>query len=372
MPAALVRVSCHTDARGGHAGAAVVVGIARSRWYRTDVPPPAAFQEQSSSRQLRTCIPHAQHNEHAACWLRSPHRSAGRGRSELESRVSPSVPSECARFDGCCGVHDRLIHVRDWRQLEAGWTRLVRVVRLAPMSSWCCEVECERQERPAQPHRSECVVNTQQPGNTTGTARRNMCDGSVAPGASRPAAATAPAPDDVVAAAQHAGRRQLTLLELPRQLALSSMQTPPRHPNEFMRRVFFFESYPGAIVMTKSGRVVKPPVASDATAATIQSAVPATAVRKRPRRSPGPTRKGAVVERLVRRLHSLAEAKAKYGKKFVTPYESAETGVRKNWEVLEARRGDVLVLREADAQQKVGSLILGRAWRRLRVTWPTA
>ena len=70
--------------------AAVVVGIARSRWYRTDVPPPAAFQEQSSSRQLRTCIPHAQHNEHAACWLRSPHRSAGRGRSELESRVSPS------------------------------------------------------------------------------------------------------------------------------------------------------------------------------------------------------------------------------------------------------------------------------------------
>ena len=147
---------------------------------------------------------------------------------------------------------------------------------------------------------------------------------------------------------------------------------PPDTRTNSCGGVFFLESYLGAIVMTRSGRVVKPPVASDATAATIQSAVPATAVRKRPRRSPGPTRKGAVVERLVRRLHSLAEAKAKYGKKFVTPYESAETGVRENWEVLEARRGDVLVLREADAQQKVGSLILGRAWRRLRVTWPTA
>ena len=70
--------------------AAVVVGVARSRWYCTDVPPAAAFQAQSSSRRLRTCIPHAHRNEHTACWLRSPHRSAGRGRSELESRVSPS------------------------------------------------------------------------------------------------------------------------------------------------------------------------------------------------------------------------------------------------------------------------------------------
>ena len=152
--------------------------------------------------------------------------------------------------------------------------------------------------------------------------------------------------------------------------ALLDANTPPTPERIHASGFFFSNPTPGAIVMTKSGRVVKPPVASDATAATIQSAVPATAVRKRPRRSPGPTRKGAVVERLVRRLHSLAEAK--YGKKFVTPYESAETGVRKNWEVLEARRGDVLVLREADAQQKVGSLILGRAWRRLRVTWPTA
>ena len=68
--------------------AAVVVGIARSRWYRTDVPPPAAFQEQSSSRQLRACIPCVKHNEHAACGLSSPNKSAGRGHSALESRVS--------------------------------------------------------------------------------------------------------------------------------------------------------------------------------------------------------------------------------------------------------------------------------------------
>ena len=43
------------------------------------------------------------------------------------------LPSECARFDGCFGAHDWLIPVRDWCQLEAGWTRLVRVVRLASM-----------------------------------------------------------------------------------------------------------------------------------------------------------------------------------------------------------------------------------------------
>jgi hypothetical protein len=184
--------------------------------------PPAAHMHLACKPQRACCLQAA-----------SPHRSAGRGRSELESRVSPSVPSECARFDGCFGAHDWLIPVRDWRQLESGWTRLVRVVRLAPMSSWCCEVKCERQERPAQPHRSECVVNTQQPGNTTGTARRNMCEGGVAPGASRPAAATAPAPDDVEAAAQHAGRRNITLIDWRTESRGPSLQTRPRHQTNY-------------------------------------------------------------------------------------------------------------------------------------------
>jgi hypothetical protein len=67
--------------------AAVVVGFARSRsrCYRTDVSPAAAFQAQSRSLRLDTCIHPATHNEHAACRLRSRHRSAGRGRSELDA-----------------------------------------------------------------------------------------------------------------------------------------------------------------------------------------------------------------------------------------------------------------------------------------------
>ena len=101
--------------------AAVVVGIARSRWYRTDVPPAAAFQAQSSSRQLRACIPCVTHNEHAACGLTSPHKSAGRGRfcarvaSEL---LDARLPSECARAERYFGAHSRLIPVRDRCQRE--------------------------------------------------------------------------------------------------------------------------------------------------------------------------------------------------------------------------------------------------------------
>ena len=62
--------------------------IARLAWYRTHMPPAAAFQAQSSGFQPRACIPCVKHNEHAACGLSSPHKSAGRGRSALESRVS--------------------------------------------------------------------------------------------------------------------------------------------------------------------------------------------------------------------------------------------------------------------------------------------
>ena len=62
--------------------------IARLAWYRTHMPPAVAFQAQSSGFQPRACIPCVNHNEHAACGLSSPHKSAGRGRSALESRVS--------------------------------------------------------------------------------------------------------------------------------------------------------------------------------------------------------------------------------------------------------------------------------------------
>ena len=66
----------------------IAIGFARLAWYRTDVPPAAAFQAQSSGCQLRARIPSVKHNERAACGLSSPHKSACRGRSALESRVS--------------------------------------------------------------------------------------------------------------------------------------------------------------------------------------------------------------------------------------------------------------------------------------------
>jgi hypothetical protein len=62
--------------------------IARLAWYRTHMPPAAAFQAQSSGCQPRARIPCVKHNDHAACGLSSPLKSAGRGRSALESRVS--------------------------------------------------------------------------------------------------------------------------------------------------------------------------------------------------------------------------------------------------------------------------------------------
>ena len=62
--------------------------IARLAWYHTHMQQAAAFQAQSSGFQLRAGIPCVYHNEHAACGLSSPHKSAGRGRSALESRVS--------------------------------------------------------------------------------------------------------------------------------------------------------------------------------------------------------------------------------------------------------------------------------------------
>jgi hypothetical protein len=60
--------------------------------YRTHVPPEAAFQAQSSFFQSSRAHAFHMHSttnmQRAACGLRSPHKWAGRGRSELESPVS--------------------------------------------------------------------------------------------------------------------------------------------------------------------------------------------------------------------------------------------------------------------------------------------
>ena len=86
--------------------------IARLARYRTHMPPAAAFQAQSCGCQLRACIPCVNYNEHAACGLSSPHKSAGRGHSALESRVSVwtrGYRPKWASFDGCF-LHTRQAH----------------------------------------------------------------------------------------------------------------------------------------------------------------------------------------------------------------------------------------------------------------------
>ena len=100
------------------------------------MPPAAAFQAQSSGFQPRACIPCVKHNEHAACGLSSPHKSAGRGRSALESRVSVWTRGYRPNAQGLMdifGAYGRLIPVRDRCQREAAGARLVRVVKLASM-----------------------------------------------------------------------------------------------------------------------------------------------------------------------------------------------------------------------------------------------
>jgi hypothetical protein len=62
--------------------------IAQLPLYRTHMPRAAVFQAQASGCQLRACIPCVKHRKHAACGLRNPHKSVGRGHSELELRAS--------------------------------------------------------------------------------------------------------------------------------------------------------------------------------------------------------------------------------------------------------------------------------------------
>ena len=58
--------------------AVIAIGLARSPWYRTRMPPAAVVRARSSSCGLRTCIPRGQLNKHAAFQAeRSAHRPAG-------------------------------------------------------------------------------------------------------------------------------------------------------------------------------------------------------------------------------------------------------------------------------------------------------
>jgi hypothetical protein len=68
------------------------------------------------------------------------------------------------------GTHSRLVSFSEPSQVETVWTRLVRVVRLATVVPWSCEVECEGQERPAQQHRRTRVAKTHHPRHITRSA----------------------------------------------------------------------------------------------------------------------------------------------------------------------------------------------------------
>ena len=100
---------------------------------------------------------------------------------------------------------------------------------------------------------------------------------------------------------------------------------------------------------TRSGRVSKPRVAADAAPTLFQPVLPATAGRWRARAKPGPKPVGKVKILRLQRVHSLGEAKDKYGMRFVTPYEidtTGEIGIKAHWDIHDARNGDVLVLKE--------------------------
>ena len=99
---------------------------------RAHVPPAAAFQTQACCCRRDARIPYAWHKEDAACMLAGSPKSAGRGRVACELSWTRGLPSECARLDGYFCARGRLVPLREPRQVEAAWSRLVRGVKLAP------------------------------------------------------------------------------------------------------------------------------------------------------------------------------------------------------------------------------------------------
>jgi hypothetical protein len=109
--------------------------IARLRWQRAEVPSVAAFHTQACCCLRDARIPYAWHKENAACMLAGSPKSAGRGRVTCELSWTRGLPSECARLDGNFCARGRLVPLREPRQVEAAWNRLVRGVKLAPIRS---------------------------------------------------------------------------------------------------------------------------------------------------------------------------------------------------------------------------------------------
>jgi hypothetical protein len=113
--------------------------IARLRWQRAEVPSAAAFQTQACCCLRDARIPYPWHKNDAAGTLAGSPRSAGRGRSELESRVSSAGRAvyhpNAQGLDGYFDARGRLVPLRKPRQVEAACSRLVRGVGLAPIRS---------------------------------------------------------------------------------------------------------------------------------------------------------------------------------------------------------------------------------------------
>ena len=127
-------------ARGNHPGLLISIRSQRSPWWRTHLPPEAAFQTQACCCQRDASIPYAFHNEHAACRLTSRREQAGRGRPVLRSRVRAlrraftirNMPDAARTF---C-AHSRPILTRYKCQLHMGWARLARADARSIEWSW--------------------------------------------------------------------------------------------------------------------------------------------------------------------------------------------------------------------------------------------
>ena len=101
--------------------------------------------------------------------------SAGRGRSELESRVSAA--GRAVYRPNAQGWMDIFAHTAgSYRCACRARLKLHGAVSFAawgslPSDHRACEVECEGWERPAQPHRRTCIHDAYHRRNTTGTVR---------------------------------------------------------------------------------------------------------------------------------------------------------------------------------------------------------